>query len=313
MLTYTGTGPFQVGRVNLSELVREVAELIESAASGGLAIEYRLANVIAATDADSSQLSQVVMNLVTNAVEAIDDAGGEVTIRTGTLQGAAPDDLLYGEVEPGQGYVYLEVEDDGCGMDEETKGRIFDPFFSTKFTGRGLGLAAVLGIVKGHKGAAELDTQVGRGTRFRVLLPSAQRPVATPKAPSAKDEEWRSQGLVLVVDDDEAIRELTGDALEMCGFTVFYAGDGREAVELFQKNADDVRLIVLDRTMPVTSGGQALGEIRKIKKDARVILMSGYSHESAVDELGEEGVASFIQKPFLPMTLVQKVREALGE
>ena len=312
MLSYTGTGPFQVGPVNLSDMVREVGELIESAASGGVEVDYRLAPSLPATDADSSQLTQVVMNLITNAVEAVGEGGGQVVIRTGVLEGELDEAPMYGELESGRAYVWFEVEDDGCGMDEETLARIFDPFFTTKFTGRGLGLAAVLGIVRGHAGAIELDTEAGRGTRFRVVLPSTVRQVAVAPAPVSTEGEWQSQGLVLVVDDDEAIRELAGDTLEMCGFTVFYAGDGREAVELFQKNADDVRLVLLDRTMPVIGGSEALDRIRRIRKDARVVLMSGYSHERAVDELSE-GLAGFIQKPFLPMTLIEKVREALGE
>jgi PAS domain S-box-containing protein len=312
MLAYAGAGPVAVSPVDLSRVVAEMAQLLESSISGQTTVVYRLEPKLPLIEADDAQLSQVVMNLLTNAVEAVGEGEGQIAIATGTAEigrDAELHTLLGDELAEGT-YVYLEVRDTGCGMDSETRSRIFDPFFTTKFTGRGLGLAAVLGIVRGHRGAIEIESEPGRGTRFRVLFPSADALREEFTADAAADE-WRASGTILVVDDDEAVRELARENLERVGLSVLCARDGREGVETFSRHRDEIRAVFLDRTMPDVSGEEAFDEIRRIRPDARIILVSGYSEDQAARHFAGKDLVGFLQKPFLPETLIEKVRKAL--
>ncbi len=315
MLAYAGKRPLLVEPLNLSQLVREMAQLVESATAGKPVLAYDLLEDLPAVEADAAQLSQVVMNLITNASEAVGDGHGRITLRTGTVDAdrvALAQTYLGDDLEGGI-YVYVEVADTGCGMDAETRARIFDPFFTTKFTGRGLGLAAVLGIVRGHKGAIEIESEPGRGTRFRVLFPRSTRPPALGPSEPVDVQEWRGSGVVLVVEDDDGVREFIEVTLKRCGLSVLCAADGREGIELFRRHRDEIRVVLLDRTMPTTSGEEAFDEMRRIRPDARIILVSGYSGEKATEHFAGKGLAGFLQKPFLPQTLLQKVRALLKE
>jgi two-component system cell cycle sensor histidine kinase/response regulator CckA len=207
--------------------------------------------------------------------------------------------------------VFFDVIDTGCGMDPESQSKIFDPFFSTKFTGRGLGLAAVMGIVRGHQGGVEIDSEVGRGTRFRVFFPACSEQVAIAPAIATDAFDWRHHGTILVVDDDEGVRDLAASTLERTGMSVLRASDGREGVELFRKMADEIRLVLLDRTMPETSGEQAFHEMRQIRPEIPILLISGYSEERAAGQFGDQGLAGFLQKPFMPEVLITMVRDIL--
>jgi PAS domain S-box-containing protein len=313
MLAYTGKESLRLEVLNLSKLVEEMGQLLESATSKKAEISYDLPEELPPVEADAAQLSQVVMNLITNASEAIGDEPGRISVRTGTMQAdrAYLSRTLRDRDMPEGTYVYFEVSDTGCGMEAETRARIFDPFFTTRFTGRGLGLAAVLGIVRSHRGAIELDSVPGLGTRFRVLLPRSERSYPCHAPEPAAIETWRGSGTVLLVDDDEGVRELAHDILTGAGLQVLCACDGREAVTVFREHADEIRAVLLDRTMPASSGEEAFEEIRRIRPDVPVVLVSGYSKESVTDHFAGKDLTGFLHKPFLPATLLVKVRELL--
>jgi signal transduction histidine kinase/CheY-like chemotaxis protein len=313
MLAYSGQGPVLIEPIDLSQLVEEMRQLLEGAVSGRAVLVSDLADDLPAVEADATQLSQVVMNLITNASEAVEEGAGRIVLRTGIVEAEKVDrPSLYGidELKPGT-YVFVEVIDDGSGMDDKTKARIFDPFFTTKFTGRGLGLAAALGIVRSHDGAIEIDSAVGRGTRFRVLIPSADRPVIRRAPPVSLSADWRASGTVLVIDDDEGVRDMVGETLRRVGLTVLLAGGGLEGVEIFRRHADEIRAVVLDRTMPDIGSEEAFDEIRRIRPDARVILISGRSEERATWHFLDRGLDAFLHKPFEPVTLLDRIRRIL--
>jgi signal transduction histidine kinase/CheY-like chemotaxis protein len=313
MLAYSGQGAALIEPIDLSQLVEEMRQLLEGAVSGKAVLVSDLTDDLPAVEADATQLSQVVMNLITNASEAVEEGAGRIILRTGTVEAEKVDlSSLYGvnELTPGT-HVFVEVIDDGCGMDEKTKARIFDPFFTTKFTGRGLGLAAALGIVRSHYGAIEIDSTVGVGTRFKVLIPSAGRPAIRPAPPISLPANWRGSGTVLVVDDDEGVRDMVGETLRRVGVTVLLAAGGRQGVELFRRHADEIRAVVLDRTMPDIGSEEVFDEIRRIRPGARVILISGRSEERATWHFLDKGLDAFLHKPFEPVTLLDRVRRIL--
>jgi nitrogen-specific signal transduction histidine kinase/CheY-like chemotaxis protein len=316
LLDYAGIGALDTEAVDLSKLVKETGELLRSAVSRRSVLVYDLAPDLPAVRGDPRLLSQVFVNLLTNASEAVEGAsegGRRIVVRTGGVQldQRRLSKLVLGEDLPEGPYAYFEVHDEGAGMDPETRARIFDPFFTTKFTGRGLGLAAVLGIVRKHRGAIEIETEPDRGTRVRVLCPEGgDAPPARigPRDPAG----WEPSGTVLVADDDEDVREVISETLSRVGFQVIRAGDGREAVEAFRAHADRIRLVLLDRTMPGTSGEEALDQIRRIRPDVPVVLVSGYSRESALAQVAEQPGCSVLQKPFVPDALLDEVRKLLG-
>ncbi len=311
MLAYAGKRPLLIESVNLSKLALEMARLLETAVTEKAIVSFEMASDVPSIEGDVSQLSQVVMNLVINASEAIGEAGGRIEICTGTVEArrAARSAALFGADLREGPCVYVEVRDNGCGMDDRTRARIFDPFFTTKFTGRGLGLAAVLGIVHGHHGAIEIDSEPGRGTRFRVIFPSAS---GTARRDAAVETAgWRGRGTVLVVDDDEDVRELACETLERVGLSVVGTGDGREALQIFRHQPEQIDVVLLDRTLPRTSGDQVFDALRTIRKDVQVLLMSGYGGDVAAVDFAGKGLAGFLQKPFLPDTLLERVRAIL--
>jgi PAS domain S-box-containing protein len=301
MLAYSGKGRFVVHPVNLNALVREMAQLLQTVISKRAALRFDFAQDVPAVEADGTQLRQIVMNLITNASDAIGGEDGTITLRTG-LRDASREFLESGYVHdelPEGSYAFIEVEDSGCGMDAETKARIFDPFFSTKFTGRGLGLAATLGIVRGHRGTIKVRSEPQHGTTFTILLPCPRAETSSGHAgESSPRERFRGSGSVVVVDDDETVRSVARHMLERSGFTVLTARDGCEGVATIEACRDDVALVLLDLTMPTLGGEEAFRAMRQMRPDVRVVLMSGFSSHELASRYGSEGMAGFIQKPF---------------
>ncbi len=307
MLAYSGKGRFIIEPLNLSKLVPEMTSLIQPSIPKKIELRFELADDLPKIEGDPGQIQQVVMNLVLNAAEAIGSGGGLIRLRTGLRElkerntSGAP---------PGR-YVFLEVHDTGCGMDEETKAKIFDPFFSTKFVGRGLGLAAVSGIVRGHKGTITVTSVPGTGSCFSILLPAAESAVRISDA-KARKAEPAGHGTILVVDDEELVREVSRAALERQGYRVFLAGSGPAAIDLAKRLPDDIALVLLDLSMPCMGGEEVLPELRRLRPSARFIVTSGYSEAETMRLFSGQQVSGFLQKPFTAGRLVEKVKSALS-
>jgi CheY-like chemotaxis protein len=254
------------------------------------------------------------MNLVINAAEAIGDAAGSVTVVTGEQQivaGESSETTVAGDPAPPGRYVFFEVKDTGAGMDEATIPRIFDPFFTTKFTGRGLGLSAALGIVRGHEGYIKVTSSPGRGSTFKVLFPAAQEKIAPQPVREMKDD-LTGSGVILVVDDEGLVRHMAATTLAHLGYTILEASNGQNAIEVFQRNASQITLVILDLSMPVMNCVECLRRLKRIKPDVPVLLSSGFSEGEAARRFQSAGVASFLQKPYTARHLAELVKAALS-
>ncbi len=318
MLAYSGKGKFITQIIDLSEMVREMMRLLEVSIHKSIVVRYQLYPNLPAIEVDVSQLQQIIMNLVINANEAIGDASGGISLATGVLYADEAylnamhldkDNLHAGH------YVYLEISDTGCGMTEETKKRLFEPFYTTKFTGRGLGMSAILGIVRGHHGSIQVYSEEGKGTTFKVLFPALKHSVqaSTPQATSDQETPRTEHGTILVVDDEESIREVACMMLEDAGYQTIQAVDGLDAVEKLQEHTPNVDMVLLDMTMPRMGGEDAFSEMRRIQQGIPVILSSGYTEQDATQRFSGKGLAGFIQKPYPPEQLIQKVAEIVNE
>jgi PAS domain S-box-containing protein len=306
MLTYAGKGRLAAEPVDLGALVAEMLHLLTVVISRRATLRTEFAPDLPEIAGDPTQIRQVVMNLITNASDALGDADGVITLRTEVIEATRAllaSTYVDEDLPPGR-YVCLTVADTGCGMDAATQARIFDPFFTTKFAGRGLGLAAVLGILRGHGGAIQVESAPGRGSRFRVLLPIARAPAAA-RAPT-QDAAVRGPAVILVADDEAAVRTVACRVLERAGYRVIVAGDGRAAVDLFAARADEIDAVLLDLTMPRLRGDEALRELRRIRPGVRAILSSGFSDQ------GVAAGAGFLPKPWTPQDLLAAVRRALA-
>jgi len=315
LLAYSGRGKFQVGPLSLSRLVDEMESLLETVISKKAVLEHRYAADLPSIEGDATQLRQVIMNLITNASDALGDRVGTITIATGVMETGPRTTCLAGAPPEGPS-VFLEVSDTGAGMDAETLGRVFDPFFTTKFTGRGLGLAAVLGIMRGHHGAIQVNSEPGQGTTFRLLFPRSDHAEARPAFPGRPPGAYQSQGLILVVDDEEPVRSVATAALEGCGFTILSATNGRDGLDAYRAQEAQIRAILLDLTMPIMSGDEVLAELRTgggSGATVPVLLSSGYSSDDVAENLQRRGVQHFLQKPYSPGDLIGKIRACLGE
>ncbi len=313
MLAYSGKGSFVIEPIDLNDVVREMASLLEVSISKRAALEYDLSDDIPLVVGDATQLRQVIMNLITNASDAVGEADGTISIASGLKHcddSYLSECYLVQDVPEGD-FVSLCISDTGCGMDEDTVQRIFDPFFTTKFTGRGLGLASALGIVRGHGGAVRVESVSGAGTTFEILLPAGEAKASAFERRKRETSSWNGEGVVMVVDDEEAVREVAARMLERAGLEVVKACDGVEAVDYFREHSSEIGCVLLDLTMPRLSGEETLKELRGIRSDVKVVLSSGYSEQEVVGRFEDDGIVGFVQKPYLVSKLVGKIGEAL--
>ena len=310
MLAYSGRSRFHKEPLDLSTEVRQITNLVQASIPKNVRLSLTLGEGLPAIEGDSSQIQQVVMNLVINGAEALGPEQGAVEVRT-LARHAEPGELAAGVTRPiaqAGKYVVLEVHDTGAGMDEETRARIFDPFFTTKFAGRGLGLSAVLGIVRAHHGALIVESRPGSGTTFRVFFPCAA--AYKQIAPKALNAGHRGSGTILIVDDEDIVLRLAESVLNDAGYDVLSASNGREALDMYAAQSGRIDAVLLDMTMPVMGGEETMGHLAARWPDATVIATSGYDLQEAERHFGVRP-AAFLQKPYTAAQLTAKIAEVV--
>jgi PAS domain S-box-containing protein len=288
MLDYSGEGKLKVERLDLAAAVREMETLLAASIPKHVVLHYQFQGGIPSVEVDATQIRQLLMNLIINAAESFGERSGRVVI--GLEQRFVPEQELdayeHHSLKPGN-YVVLSVQDFGEGMSEQTRRKVFDPFFTTKFKGRGLGMAAVLGIVRGHNGAIGIQSQVGAGTRVSVLLPGRESSSIAPVA--------GERGTILIIDDDMGVLSIARRVLSAHGYRVLTAANGAEGVACFEQHRAEVRLVLMDMTMPQMNGLDALQCIRRLGSRVPVLLSSGYGASAAMHSHEFSGV---LMKPY---------------
>ncbi|MBI2422487.1 MAG: PAS domain S-box protein [Candidatus Hydrogenedentes bacterium] len=309
LLAYSGKGRFVVSPVNLSDLVEDMIHLLEVSISKSAHLDCSFAIGIPAIEADLAQVRQVIMNLITNASDALNDEVGVISVSTGT-QFMTEEGLsgLHGGGEPSAGnYVYLQVRDSGCGMSAEQINRIFEPFYTSKSTGRGLGLSAVLGIIRGHRGACRVKSEPGMGTTITVYFPASHLSPVSLIVHEPQRSNTPGKGRVLVIDDEPHVRDLAAEILQQSGFEVLTAYDGQRGITIFERHAAEIDVVLLDMTMPRMNGEECFRALSAINPAVKVLLSSGYSEQEAMSRFLGEGLAGFIQKPYRAGDLIHAI------
>lgn len=312
MLAFAGKEKVTLQAVDLNAELLDMWTLLETACSKNVVLTHDLQENLPSVAADGALLKQIALNLIINASDAIGEGPGSIIVKTGIsggpqLDGAAIASHASSDQSP---QVVLEVSDTGCGMEKDTALKIFDPFFTTKDTGRGLGLAAVQGIIKGHNGVVSVVSNVGEGTTFKICLPIPLQPVSTSPLKAVEDSKPQSNGLVLLVEDEEMVRTMARKILEHCGFSVLVAADGLEALEVFKLHHQQIDCVLLDLRMPRMNGEEALVAMQAIKPDVTVVLASG---DCDADLAGRMNVAEFVRKPYSITTINDAIVNAIGK
>lgn len=317
MLAYSGKGHFVMSQTHPESLLRGMSDILRSTVSRSISIKTEIPDKLPVIMADAGQFQQVIMNLVTNSSEAIGEGQGEIIITVGEELLTADylsHKRLDSELKPGS-YVCIDISDNGCGMDEDIRKKVFEPFFSTKQTGRGLGLPAVQGIMRGHGGAVVMESMKNSGTKARLIFPALgeTEQVKQRKTPSSSAllKPGQSAGLILVVDDEDVVRDLCMEFVRIAGYEVMGAEDGLKGVEIFRRESDKLACVLLDLSMPKMDGVTAFHEMKKINPGIPVILCSGYSEDDATRSFAGETLAGFLQKPYKLDVLSYKLRSVI--
>jgi nitrogen-specific signal transduction histidine kinase/CheY-like chemotaxis protein len=304
LLAYAGKTLVSKDLLNLSDLVAAMHPLTSTLADGTLDIRYSLHPALPAVEGTTAQLRQVVMNLLTNAADAVADNGGAINVRTGIIPSSREDGSASEAIDGESNLVFVEVEDAGHGMSQATLSKAFDPFFTTKSQGRGLGLAALHGIVRGHGGRLEVESEPGLGTRFRVVLPGVEN---TPDAREDSGSLVRTYTgrTILVVDDYEYIRLAAVEILEGLGCSLLEASNGLDSIRLFEKHHEDISVVILDLLMPEMNGSEVFQHLRRIDPEIPVLLVSAHADPVKVDEMLADGNVMFLPKPYSSSQLLE--------
>ncbi len=314
LLAYAGKGKFQIIALDLNQLIRDTTGLMQTALPSQTTLELQLDDQLPLIEVDRGQIQQVVMNLFINGVEALGEKGGTIRITT-SFHAITAANTSHGYIIgplPAGLYVTLKVADSGMGMDQTVLSRIFDPFFSTKPQGHGLGLSATLGIIRNHQGGLQVQSQPGRGTEFTVLFPGVVAELnVEPKRSAIVVPTTEERQTILVIDDEDAIREAARDILSSHGFLVCLAANGQAGVEQFRQFQDRIGVVLLDMKMPGMSGRQTYEALRQIDPKVKVILNSGYSETEISTYLGNSQEVTFLPKPYSAEQLTHQVQQVL--
>ncbi len=301
MLAYAGKASLSQAPVNTWMLVDDMVSMLKTTIKHNVVIKPELGIDIPLIMGDASQLRQVVMNLIINAAEAIGDAEGEIDVKLAMaeIKAEQPEKDHLGFIMPTGRYIRCEVTDNGCGMDDETQLKIFEPFYTTKFTGRGLGMSAVLGIIKAHNGALQLESRLGRGTTFRVYLPVQHSISETEEIPQiTASAPWQGSGTILLAEDEVQVKSVAIILLKEMGFNVLDAANGKEALELYQQNAADITMVMTDMGMPVMNGYDLFYALKQLDPGLPIIISSGFGEGDITSKIPREEIAGVINKPY---------------
>ena len=315
LLTYSGRDQYEYQPVSLNTLIVDNLKLFQVAMPKNVQLQLELADYLPLIEADLGQIHQVMMNLIINAAEAFEGDSGMVLIKTDTQEINHLTEIPWQFVgeQPRLGlYVTLSVQDNGRGIDAQILAKIFDPFFSTKFTGRGLGLAVVQGVLRSHRGGIMVESKEGKGTLLRAFFPaSSMMPYDAEPPPQTAVSLKKTSGIVLVIDDEVAVREAASDILQLSGIEVITAADGQTGVRRYQEKQSDIKLVLLDLSMPGLSGEDTFSKLREIRSDLPILLSSGYSETEVNRRFAHMHVVDFLQKPYDANMLVEKIQAYL--
>lgn len=312
LLSYAGEDQMAPQVQGLNDVVESLRSELLELIPAGVTLQFQLKQNLPKAKIDREQVHTILLSLVRNGVDALEGDDGVVTVRTSQVEATTSyfEGAFGDSGRPAGGYVFFEVSDSGRGIDKSTLAHIFDPFFTTRSDGRGLGLAASLGIVRAHGGAIKVYSEPRKGSTFEVLFPVTEE--AESGVVDAREvRSWRGGGTILVADDEDLVREVAKDILEAQGFEVLTAENGRQAVRLFRKNRFDIRAVLLDLTMPQMDGEQAYRAMHLAQPEAKILMMSGYNKQQIRRRLEGEQIAGFLHKPFRPEDLLRLLREVL--
>jgi CheY-like chemotaxis protein len=312
ILSFTSKAPTKREPVQLNEVVKDTAHFLLASISKNAELEFRLSDGLPAIMADTQSMQQIVMNLIINASDAIGDRKGSIRVSTGKMYADRKylENFFKNDIPEGE-YAYIEVADTGCGMSPETRRRVFEPFFTTKFTGRGIGLSAVFGIVCAHGGTIALESEEGCGAKFRILLPVPETALEVAASKPVSEDVWNGKGSILLVDDEKDSLLMAKKVLEGAGYSVLTAEDGAEAIKKFKENANSITAVIMDLIMPHVRGDEAAKEIRLIKNDVNILLLSGYHEIDLTEMSGGPGKTAILEKPYKITKLLGAVKDIL--
>lgn len=316
MLAYAGKIPFALSKVSLVSLVDEMVMMLKSTVPKNADIIFDCSNRIPLILGDANQLSQVIMNLIINASEAIGDVQGEIHVSLGTTEiklDKLEFDHIGKKISP-RCYVTLEVCDNGVGMDSETKQRIFEPFYTTKFYGRGLGMSSVIGIIKSHNGALQLQSQKGQGSVFKILLPIQDCGLTdnSPHIQLGSTKAILQNCTILLVEDEENVRIITSKILQKQGVKTIEAANGKEALEIYQRNLDRIDLVITDIGMPVMDGYELFEKLKEVSPSLPIVITSGFCVTDVASRIPIDNIAGFVEKPYSPEQMCEVLRDAIA-
>lgn len=311
LMAYAGKGKRDIDWINLRDMLEELKHLLQVTIPQHIEMRFSLDENLPMVRADGMQLEQVMMNLLINAREAIGGNQGviEITGRQVTANREHLNKAYFDKLPDSLQFVELTVRDNGCGMTDEVRARLFDPFYTTKFTGRGLGMSAVLGIIQSHNGAIYCDSQAGEGTTFTILLPcSDSQPAEADEEVLGVDADEVAAGkTILLVEDEQALRDILRNQLSHAGYHVRAWGDGESALADYKMYHDTIDLLILDMSMPGMSGGKLLAALYESDHglDAPVVVCSGEPHEDVMKKLDGKHVDAIVPKPVQSEKLLQ--------